>query len=192
MSQGDLERELDRRRRELVGSLLQACRDERTARQAAGPVDRVSSAPSGASTTTGNRFPAGCGSGARTTCGAALAAGRRSLPHRGHRRAGRHDGSRPHRRQGCSGGVFGHGSRPSRRAAGRCDSESGAGCSCSDRTCVRRRVRLRSILGCGMRSHGCGHVERCLPPPALLPPPSRRRLRRPMRPSPRPGPSPFA
>ena len=63
-------------------------------------------------------------------------------------------------------------------------------CSCSDRTCVRRRGRFRSILGCGMRSNGCGHVERCLPPPALLPPPSRRRMRRPMRPSPRPGPSP--
>ena len=39
MSQGDLERELDRRRRELVGSLLQACRDERNREQAAGPVD---------------------------------------------------------------------------------------------------------------------------------------------------------
>ena len=39
MSQGDLERELDRRRRELVGSLLQACRDRRNREQAAGPVD---------------------------------------------------------------------------------------------------------------------------------------------------------
>ena len=39
MSQGDLERELDRRRRELVGSLLQACRDERNREQAAGPLD---------------------------------------------------------------------------------------------------------------------------------------------------------
>ena len=39
MSQGDLERELDRRRRELVGSLLQACRDQRNRKQAAGPVD---------------------------------------------------------------------------------------------------------------------------------------------------------
>ena len=39
MSQGDLERELDRRRRELVGSLLQACRDQRNREQAAGPVD---------------------------------------------------------------------------------------------------------------------------------------------------------
>ena len=40
MSQSDLERELDRRRRELVGSLLQACRDERKREQAAaGPVD---------------------------------------------------------------------------------------------------------------------------------------------------------
>ena len=39
MSQSDLERELDRRRRELVGSLLQACRDERNRERAAGPVD---------------------------------------------------------------------------------------------------------------------------------------------------------
>ena len=39
MSQSDLERELDRRRRELVGSLLQACRDQRNREQAAGPVD---------------------------------------------------------------------------------------------------------------------------------------------------------
>ena len=39
MSQSDLERELDRRRRELVGSLLQACRDRRNREQAAGPVD---------------------------------------------------------------------------------------------------------------------------------------------------------
>jgi len=39
MSQGDLERELDRRRRELVGSLLQACRDQRNREQTAGPVD---------------------------------------------------------------------------------------------------------------------------------------------------------
>ncbi len=39
MSQGDLERELDRRRRELVGSLLRACRDQRNREQAAGPVD---------------------------------------------------------------------------------------------------------------------------------------------------------
>ena len=39
MSQGDLERELDRRRRELVGSLLQACREQRDREQAAGPVD---------------------------------------------------------------------------------------------------------------------------------------------------------
>ena len=33
MSQSDLERELDRRRRELVGSLLQACRDQRNREQ---------------------------------------------------------------------------------------------------------------------------------------------------------------
>ena len=39
MSQSDLERELDRRRRELVGSLLQAGRDQRNREQAAGPVD---------------------------------------------------------------------------------------------------------------------------------------------------------
>ena len=39
MSQSDLERELDWRRRELVGSLLQACRDQRNREQAAGPVD---------------------------------------------------------------------------------------------------------------------------------------------------------
>ena len=39
MSQNDLERELDRRRRELVGSLLQACRDQRNREQAAGPFD---------------------------------------------------------------------------------------------------------------------------------------------------------
>jgi len=39
MSQSDLERELDRRRRELVGSLLQACREQRNREQAAGPVD---------------------------------------------------------------------------------------------------------------------------------------------------------
>ena len=39
MSQGDLERELDRRRRELVASLLQECRDQRNREQAAGPVD---------------------------------------------------------------------------------------------------------------------------------------------------------
>ena len=62
----------------------------------------VSRAPSGASTTTGNRSAAGSRSGARTTCGGAD--GCRSLPRRGHRRASRHDGSRPHRRQGGSGG----------------------------------------------------------------------------------------
>ena len=39
MSQSDLERELDRRRLELVGSLVQACRDERNRERAAGPVD---------------------------------------------------------------------------------------------------------------------------------------------------------
>ena len=39
MNQSDLERELNRRRRELVGSLLQACRDQRNREQAAGPVD---------------------------------------------------------------------------------------------------------------------------------------------------------
>ncbi len=39
MSQSDLERELDRRRRELVGSLLQACREQRNREQAAGPDD---------------------------------------------------------------------------------------------------------------------------------------------------------
>ena len=39
MSQSDLERELDQRRRELVRSLLQASRDQRNRAQAAGPVD---------------------------------------------------------------------------------------------------------------------------------------------------------
>ena len=39
LSQNDLERELDRRRRELVRSLLQACRDQRNREQTAGPVD---------------------------------------------------------------------------------------------------------------------------------------------------------
>ena len=39
MSQNDLERELDRRRRELVGSLLQACREQRNREQAVGPGD---------------------------------------------------------------------------------------------------------------------------------------------------------
>ena len=39
MSQSDLERELDQRRRELVRSLLRACRDQRNREQAAGPVD---------------------------------------------------------------------------------------------------------------------------------------------------------
>ena len=40
MSQSDLERELDRRRLELVGSLVQACRDERNRERAAGPVEQ--------------------------------------------------------------------------------------------------------------------------------------------------------
>lgn len=39
MSQSDLERELDRRCRELVCSLLQACWDQRNREQTAGPVD---------------------------------------------------------------------------------------------------------------------------------------------------------
>ena len=38
MRQSELERELDRRRRELVGSLLQACRDQCNREQAVGPV----------------------------------------------------------------------------------------------------------------------------------------------------------
>ena len=195
MNQSDLERELNRRRRELVGSLLQACRDQRNREQAAGPVDTGVESAERCEHDDGESISGGvqvgrpddtrCGNGRRMP----VATGSRAPPRRPSLRYSTASTARLFgRRRLCS--VTGRarvGVPPDDaiRAA-----ESGAGCSCSDRTCVRRRGRFRSILGCGMRSNGCGHVERCLPPPALLPPPSRRRMRRPMRPSPRPGPSP--
>ena len=60
MNQSDLERELDRRRRELVGSLVQACRDQRNREQAAGPLDSGVERAERCAHDDGNRSSAGC------------------------------------------------------------------------------------------------------------------------------------
>ena len=127
MSQGDLERELDRRRRELVGSLLQACREQRDREQGpAGPVD------------TGVESAERCehdDGGIDLRPGAGRAPGRHAV---GPTDAGRYrvagtaaqavmtvvdriDGKAVRE----AAAVLGHGSRPRRRASGRCDSGGG-------------------------------------------------------------------
>ena len=128
MNQSDLERELNRRRRELVGSLLQACRDQRNREQAAGPVDtgcrerravrarrRGIDLRRGAGRAPGRHavrhWPADAG---RYRVAGTAAQAVITVFDRIHGKAVRE-----------AAAVFGHGSRPSRRAAGRCDSGGG-------------------------------------------------------------------
>ena len=175
MNQSDLERELNRRRRELVGSLLQACRDQRNREQAAGPVDTGVESAERCEHDDGESISGGVQVGRPDDRGAALAGGCRSLPGRGHRRAGRHYGIRPHPRQGCSGGGGCVRSRVAPESAcrrtmrfGRRNPERGVHAATGPACGVEGGFGLSSGAGCaatvaGTLSDACRHLPCCRP-----------------------------